>query len=145
MLFVPKFVISIPQMCFWIQLLFFLSDWMGTLATSSFTLHSFPLNARTLKLFNFKNSSSLSYRYFPSKRLSYRTLNSRNSCRFRCFCSHNNDVEKREDSSSKDSGVKTATPDEADEKKIDEFGSDNTPTSVSSRVICFCSSFLCSF
>ncbi|XP_044483896.1 probable zinc metalloprotease EGY1, chloroplastic isoform X2 [Mangifera indica] len=106
---------------------------MGTLATSSFTLHSFPLNARTLKLFNFNNSSSLSYHYFPSKRLSYRTLNSRNSCRFRCFCSHNNDVEKREDSLSNDSGVKTVTPDEADEKKIDEFGSDNTPTSVSSR------------
>ncbi|XP_031271477.1 probable zinc metalloprotease EGY1, chloroplastic [Pistacia vera] len=106
---------------------------MGTLATSSFTLHSLPRNTHTLHLFNLKNSSSSSSHSFPTRRLSYKTLNSRKFFRFRFFCSHNNDVEKREDNLSNDSGVKTATPDEAEEKKSDEFGSENTPTSVSSR------------
>ncbi|XP_044497906.1 probable zinc metalloprotease EGY1, chloroplastic [Mangifera indica] len=110
-------------------------NWMGTLATSSFTLPSLPLTTRTLQFVNLKYSSSSlsSSRSFPTKRLSYKNLDSRNFCRFTCFCAHNNDVEKRDDSLSNDSGVKTASRDEVEQKRSDEFGSENTPTSVSSR------------
>lgn len=110
---------------------------MGILTSGSFTTLNFrfrlcPISgvfSEKIRLLESKKSKNLC---FLCKERSRRVVSERRFDRFTCFTSNG---DEREDNVSKDSNLTTTSSEEVEKRDSDEFKSEQTPASISSRVL----------